>query len=75
MSPELVAGFREAVDPQTLVDALVGSRSAAVDSVLATGAITEAEAEQYLDALEEAFTFRVTWNGSDEMPVFSGLDG
>ena len=62
------------VDPQTLIDALVDSRSPAIDSVLASGEITEAEAEQYRAALEEAFTFRVTWNGEDATPTFSGLD-
>lgn len=61
------------VDPQTLIDALVESWSPAIDSVLAAGEITEAEAEQYRQALEEAFTFRVTWNGEDATPTFSGL--
>ena len=61
------------VDPQTLVDALVESWSSAIDSVLAAGEITEAEAEQYREALEDAFTFRVTWNGEDATPTFSGL--
>jgi hypothetical protein len=61
------------VDPQTLVDALVESWSGAVDKVLAAGEITEAEAEQYREALTDAFTFRVTWNGDDATPTFSGL--
>jgi len=47
------------VDPQTLIDALVESWSPAIDDLLASGEITEAEAERYREALEEAFTFRV----------------
>jgi hypothetical protein len=62
------------VDPQTLIDALVESWSPAIDNVLASGEITEEEAEQYREALEEAFTFRVTWDGEEAMPTFSGLD-
>ena len=61
------------VDPQTLIDALVESWSPAVDAVLAAGEITEAEAAQYREALETAFTFRVTWNGQDATPTFSGI--
>lgn len=61
------------IDPQTLIDALVESWSTAIDNVLAAGEITEAEAEQYREALEEAFTFRVTWNGEDATPTFTGL--
>ena len=60
------------IDPQTLVDALVESWSPAIDAVLASGAITEEEAEQYRAALEEAFTFRVTWDGAAATPTFSG---
>jgi len=62
------------VDLQTLIDALVVSWSPAIDDLLAAGTITEEEAEQYEEALEEAFTFRVTWDGVEEMPTFSGLD-
>ena len=41
--------------------------------MLAAGEITEAEAEQYRAALEEAFTFRVTWDGEEATPTFAGL--
>lgn len=61
------------VDPQTLIDALVDSWSPAIDNLL-DGTITQAEAEEYQVALEEAFTFRVTWDGEEETPTFSGLD-
>jgi polyhydroxyalkanoate synthesis regulator phasin len=61
------------IAPQTLVDALVESWSPAIDDLLASGEITEAEAEQYRDALEEAFTFRVNWDGEEATPAFSGL--
>jgi uncharacterized protein YidB (DUF937 family) len=62
------------VDPQELVDALVESWSPAIDAVLASGEITEEEAEQYRAALEEAFSFRVNWDGEEATPTFSGLD-
>ena len=62
------------VDPQALVDALVASRAAAVEALLEACTITEAEATGYTEALEEAFTFRVTWDGEEETPTFSGLD-
>lgn len=62
------------VGTETLVDALVASRSAAVDNLLAAGTITQDEADAYLTALEEAFTFRVTWDGAEETPTFSGLN-
>ncbi len=62
------------VDPQTLIDGLVESWSPAVDDLLAAGTITEDEAEQYRAALEEAFTFRVNWDGEEATPTFTGLD-
>ena len=62
------------IDPQTLIDAMVESWSPAIDSLLESGAITEDEAEQYRAALEEAFAFRVTWDGEEATPTFTGLD-
>ena len=62
------------VVPQTLIDALVESWSPAIDSALAAGAITEDEATAYREALTEAFTFRVNWDGQEVTPTFSGLD-
>ncbi|WP_435742072.1 hypothetical protein [Nocardioides sp. SYSU DS0663] len=62
------------VDPQALVDALVESWSPAIDDLLEAGTITEEEADGYREALEEAFTFKVTWDGSEETPTFSGLE-
>ncbi|MGY1696707.1 hypothetical protein ACI780_17550 [Geodermatophilus sp. SYSU D00814] len=62
------------VDPQDLVDALVAEYGPAIDAVLASGEITEDEAGQYRAALEEAFTFRVTWDGEEATPTFAGLD-
>ena len=61
------------VDPQTLIDALVATSSPAIDNLLAAGTITQADADGYLAALEEAFTYRVTWNGTDATPTFAGL--
>jgi hypothetical protein len=61
------------IDPQTLVDALVEKYSAAIDTVLESGEMTEDEAEQYRDALEEAFTWRTTWDGEEATPTFDGL--
>jgi hypothetical protein len=62
------------IDPQTLVDALVASWSPAIDTLLANGTITQDEADAYRAALEEAFTFRVTWDGQAATPTFSGLE-
>ena len=62
------------VDPQTLIDALVASWSPAIDNLLQAGTITQDEADAYHDALQEAFTFRVTWDGQEATPTFSGLD-
>ncbi len=62
------------IDPATLVDALVDSWSPAVDNLLDAGTITEEQAEDYTAALEEAFTFRVTWDGEEATPAFSGID-
>lgn len=62
------------IDPQTLVDALVESWSPAIDNLLEAGTITQEEADAYTEALEEAFTFRVTWDGEKETPAFSGIE-
>jgi hypothetical protein len=62
------------VGPQDLIDALVESWSPAIDDLLAAGTITEDEAEQYRAALKEAFSFRVTWDGEEATPTFTGLD-
>ncbi|GAB7193166.1 hypothetical protein NUM3379_38750 [Kineococcus sp. NUM-3379] len=60
------------IDPQTLVDALVASWSPAVDDLLTAGTLTEDEAERYRAALEEAFTFRVNWDGEQATPTYTG---
>jgi len=62
------------VDPQTLIDALVDSWSPAIDNLLEAGTITQDEADQYRAGLEDAFSFRVNWDGSEATPTFSGLD-
>jgi hypothetical protein len=62
------------VDPQTLVDAVVEAWSPAIDTLLENGTVTQEEADAYRAALEEAFTFRVTWDGETTTPTFSGLD-
>ncbi len=59
------------VDPQTLIDALVDSWNPAIDNLLEAGTITQDEADEYEAALEEAFTFRVSWDGEEETPTFS----
>ena len=61
------------LDHTDLIEALVESWSPAIDTLLAAGEISDDEAEAYRDALTEAFTYRVTWNGSDATPTFSGL--
>ena len=62
------------IDPQTLIAALVESWSPAIDNLLDNGTITQDEADAYLAALEEAFTFRVTWDGQEATPTFTGID-
>lgn len=62
------------IDPQTLIDALVDSWSPAIDNALAAGSITEAQAEAYHEALVEAFTFRVTWDGQEATPTATAVD-
>ena len=41
---------------------------------LAAGAITQEEAVEYRTALQDAFAFRVNWDGKQETPTFSGVD-
>ena len=62
------------IDPQELIDAMVAKYSPAIDTLLASGTITQEEADQYLADLEEAFDFRVTWDGEEATPTYSGLD-
>ena len=62
------------VDPQELIDGMVAKYGVAIDTLLADGTITQEEADQYRADLEEAFTFRVTWDGEAATPTYSGLD-
>lgn len=62
------------IDPQELIDAMVAAWSPAIDTLLEDGTLTQAEADGYEEALTDAFAFRVTWDGSEETPTFSGLD-
>lgn len=57
------------IDPQTLIDALVDTRSPAIDTLLESGTITQEQADAYLDELEQAYTFRVTWDGQEATPT------
>jgi uncharacterized protein YidB (DUF937 family) len=61
------------IDPQTLIDALVESWSPAIDNLLADGTITAEQADAYAAALQEAFTYRVTWDGAAATPTFTGV--
>ncbi|WP_222195833.1 hypothetical protein [Modestobacter italicus] len=62
------------VDPQELIDGMVAKYAVAIDTLLADGTITQEEADQYLADLETAFEFRVTWDGEEATPTYSGLD-
>ncbi len=62
------------IDPQTLIDALVDSWSPAIDNALAAGSITEAQAGAYHEALVDAFTYRVTWDGQEATPTATAID-
>jgi hypothetical protein len=57
------------IDPQTLIDALVDAQSPAIDTLLENGTITQAQADAYLEELEQAYTFRVTWDGQEATPT------
>ena len=57
------------IDRQKLVDALVATRSPAVEALVEAGTITEAEGASYLEELEDAYTFRVTWDGTAATPT------
>ena len=59
------------VDQQELVDALVATRSPAVEALVEAGTITQAQGEAYLEQLEEAYTYRVTWDGEAATPTAS----
>jgi hypothetical protein len=61
------------IDPQALIDALVASWSPAIDSLVDAGTITADEGDTYLAALEEAFAWRVSWDGSEATPTFTGV--
>ena len=61
------------VDPQTLIDAMVAEYSPAIDTLLASGAITQEQADEYLADLESAFQFRVSWDGDEATPTYTGL--
>ncbi|MCZ2850466.1 hypothetical protein [Modestobacter sp. VKM Ac-2978] len=62
------------VNPQELIDGMVAKYGVAIDTLLADGTITQEEADQYLADLEAAFEFRVTWDGEEATPTYSGLD-
>ena len=61
------------IDPQTLIDALVETGKPAVDTLLENGTITQEQADAYLEELEEAYTFRVTWDGEAATPAVEAL--
>ena len=61
------------IDPQTLIDALVTKYTPAIDALAAAGTITTDQGDAYVAALEEAFTYRVTWDGAEATPTFTGL--
>jgi polyhydroxyalkanoate synthesis regulator phasin len=57
------------VDQQELIDALVATRSSAIDALVDAGTITQQEADAYTEQLTEAYTFRITWDGQAETPT------
>lgn len=61
------------VDVDTLIDTLVASRMVAVDAMAEAGTIVTSQAAAWEAALTDAYTFRVTWNGSDATPSFTGV--
>ncbi len=61
------------IDQQELIDALVKTRSSAIDSLLENGTITQEQADGYLDELQDAYTFRVTWDGQEATPTAKSI--
>lgn len=61
------------VGSDKLIAALVDSWSPAIDTLEKNGTITAAKADEYRAALKEAFTFKVTWDGQEATPTFSGI--
>jgi hypothetical protein len=57
------------IDRQKLIDALVATRTPAIDALLEAGTITQAQADAYAQQLEDAYTFRVTWDGEAATPT------
>jgi hypothetical protein len=57
------------VDQQKLIDALVETRTSAIDALVESGTINQAEADAYEEKLVDAYTFRVTWDGQAETPT------
>ena len=57
------------IKPQTLIDALVETRSPAIDRLLEAGTITQEQADGYLAELKEAYTYRVNWDGQQATPT------
>ena len=62
------------IDPQKLIDAMAAKYSPAIDTLLTNGTITQEQADQYLSDLKEAFEFRVSWDGKEATPTYSGID-
>ena len=61
------------IDQQKLVAALVDTRTPAVEALLEAGTITQAEADAYEQELEDAYEFRVTWDGEAATPTASAV--
>lgn len=61
------------IDRQELIDALVATRSPAIDALAESGTITQAQADAYRDKLEAAYTFRVTWDGQAATPTVTAV--
>jgi hypothetical protein len=57
------------IDQRALIAALVETRSPAIDTLLENETITQEQADAYLDELEDAYTFRVTWDGQEATPT------
>ena len=61
------------VDQQELIDALVATRTPAIDALVESGTITQAQADAYEEQLVDAYTFRVTWDGEAETPTATAV--
>jgi hypothetical protein len=59
----------ESLDENAHGHALVATRTPAIDALVDSGTIAEAQADAYREQLVDAYTFRITWDGQAATPT------